>query len=247
MTAIRGARSAEGRYVQIRNGALQDNRLSFRARGVMAYVLSMPPEMAVNAAEMAKDTREGRDAVRGALKELEEFGYLRRIRTSGGRGAIRTETVVTDDPDLIPGPGNPSPDNPPSGPIRGTGFPAPVSQAVTTKDGEKDEERVVSDDAAPTVDDRARAIADEFKLRYKLGTPYIAVLKIVKSAINDGRYTDDQIIRALVRLGEDGRPVSGNTLLIELAGLKPSLRVVAKEPSAYESSPASRGLDEVLW
>ena len=44
MTAIRTARAADGKFVQIANAALQDHRLSFAARGILAYVLSLPPD-----------------------------------------------------------------------------------------------------------------------------------------------------------------------------------------------------------
>ena len=44
MTAIRTARAADGKFVQIANAALQDRRLSFAARGILAYVLSLPSD-----------------------------------------------------------------------------------------------------------------------------------------------------------------------------------------------------------
>jgi hypothetical protein len=242
VTAIRGARSAEGRYVQIRNGALQDDRLSFRARGVMAFVLSLPADTRVNSTELAKEAPEGRDAVRSALRELESFGYLMRVRLSGGRGKIGTETVITDDPDLLHGPGNPSPEKPPSGPIRGTGFQAPVRQSLTDKDGEKDEDGANPQNPSPTqiANTIARNACDAYPMQV-----FHKVRDATTRALKAGRNPND-VAAAVRRLCEQDKPVTAGSLQVELRGgferPAPPLK-----PSEYDSHPASRGLDQVLW
>lgn len=107
MASIRGARSSEGRYVQLCNPALQDKRLSYRARGLMASVLSYPADWRVTSETLAEQATEGRDAIRTALKELENHGYLTRTKTHTPDGTWSWLWIITDDPST----GNPSTDN----------------------------------------------------------------------------------------------------------------------------------------
>lgn len=58
-----------------------DTRLSLRARGLMCYLLTLPPGAPMGAEALAKDLPEGRDAITKALRELRDSGYLRRTRT----------------------------------------------------------------------------------------------------------------------------------------------------------------------
>jgi hypothetical protein len=74
---------ASNRFVQIPRAAAQDERLSYRARGILTAVLGRPPQWPVSAEDLttslaADSPREGRDAIRVALRELAEAGYLRR-------------------------------------------------------------------------------------------------------------------------------------------------------------------------
>lgn len=66
----------------------------------------------VSPVTLARAGREGRDAIRAALRELREAGYLEVRRVQDGRGRWRTETWVHDRP---PTPGKPTPGNPASG------------------------------------------------------------------------------------------------------------------------------------
>ncbi len=97
VACIRSVRAAEGRFVQIANGAAQDRRLSLRARGVLLFVLSLPPEQHFTAKWLESQVPEGREAVRAALRELEMHGYLRRERTSRG-GTWVWDQVISDAP-----------------------------------------------------------------------------------------------------------------------------------------------------
>lgn len=81
------------------NSMIEDKRLSFRARGILCYLLSLPPEeRAVNAETLATKTKEGRDAIRTATRELESLGYVTRKRYQDARGYWHTGTTVTDSP-----------------------------------------------------------------------------------------------------------------------------------------------------
>jgi hypothetical protein len=79
---------AETGFTQVPNLAVRDSRLSFRARGVHAFLLSHVDEgFPSDAAFLSMHGKEGREACRVALAELEKYGYIRRQRRriSGGR------------------------------------------------------------------------------------------------------------------------------------------------------------------
>lgn len=97
MTAIRSVRAAEGRYVQIANSALQDHRLSLSARGLIGYVLSLPPDKTFTAAWLETQVPDGRREIRSALRELAAAGYYRSTKHSTG-GTWIWDQVISDAP-----------------------------------------------------------------------------------------------------------------------------------------------------
>lgn len=98
MSAIRTARAADGKFVQIANAALQDSRLSFAARGILAYVLSLPPDHHLTAEWLEGQSPTSRRDVRAALKELAALGYYRKTKKSGGKNTWIWEQVISDAP-----------------------------------------------------------------------------------------------------------------------------------------------------
>lgn len=68
------------RYTVIADRSLKDSRLSFRATGVLAYLLSLPDGTDISGRRLCQAKREGRDATLAALTELEDAGYLTRSR-----------------------------------------------------------------------------------------------------------------------------------------------------------------------
>lgn len=115
------------RFTIIADAALKDDRISFRATGVLAYLLSMPDGSEISGRRLTDAKPEGRDAVFKAMTELEEAGYLRRERWQKPDGTWSTTVVVSETPspgfqDSVtgnrhstshqPSPEKPSPDNP---------------------------------------------------------------------------------------------------------------------------------------
>lgn len=75
-------------FAQIANVALRDRRLSFKARGVLAMVLSNVGEWQATAEWIEEQSEpDGRHAIQTALNELTECGYrvVRRERLDDGR------------------------------------------------------------------------------------------------------------------------------------------------------------------
>lgn len=75
-------------FTRIRNEALGDTRLSWKARGILAYLLSKPDNWKVILSHLeTQSDDDGRAAVRDGLADLVKFGYLVRtgLRTDVGK------------------------------------------------------------------------------------------------------------------------------------------------------------------
>ena len=78
-------------YTIMSNAHLKDGRLSLKAKGLLSYMLSLPDDWKFSTRGLISHCREGAEAVRGALKELEDTGYLRRTRIRSGNGSFTEE------------------------------------------------------------------------------------------------------------------------------------------------------------
>ena len=69
---VRGPRP--DRFVILANSTIRDIRLSFRARGILAFILSWPAGKTMTSSDIAKWGCEGREAIRSSFRELETAG-----------------------------------------------------------------------------------------------------------------------------------------------------------------------------
>ena len=75
---------------------LNDDNLSWQAKGLLAYLLAKPDDWKVIISDLEKRSANGRDSVQNILKELQKKGYVERIQhkeASTGR-FTHVETVV---------------------------------------------------------------------------------------------------------------------------------------------------------
>ena len=86
------------KYVTVRNRTVRDKRLSFKARGVLIYLLSLPDDATVNREQLAAASPDGVWSIRSALAELSEAGYLEHRQVQDDRGRWSTEVVVREAP-----------------------------------------------------------------------------------------------------------------------------------------------------
>lgn len=89
-------------FSKINNTVLRDTRLSWRARGIAAYLLTMPDDWQIDYAHLWKNGVEGRDAVLTAMKELEECGYLIRTKLRKEDGTFTTFVTLHEQPQEQP-------------------------------------------------------------------------------------------------------------------------------------------------
>jgi hypothetical protein len=86
---IRTPKNKENPYVMINKGALLDVGLSFKAKGLLAYLLSLPNDWKIRPKELQKHAKDGRDAIYSGLQELIETGYLVKEQSRKSSGKFR--------------------------------------------------------------------------------------------------------------------------------------------------------------
>ncbi|TNY34556.1 helix-turn-helix domain-containing protein [Thermomonospora catenispora] len=96
------AADAVGRYfTQISNSLFRDPRISGLAKAVFGLISTHRDGYGVSVETIARHMREGRDAIRKALRELEKYGYLMRVQTRDPKTGRMGPAVyyITDMPD----------------------------------------------------------------------------------------------------------------------------------------------------
>jgi uncharacterized phage protein (TIGR02220 family) len=88
----------ETNYVVMNKTALQDNRLSWKAKGIMAYLLSMPDDWTFYTEELVKHSTDGEASFRSGFKELKKYGYVKRYPVRINKQISHWETVVLENP-----------------------------------------------------------------------------------------------------------------------------------------------------
>ncbi len=78
---------------------LEDARLSWKARGLLAYLLSKPDNWNVMIAHLVKQAPDGRDSVMSGLRELRQAGYIVSSRSRSETGTFDGwDTEVHEEP-----------------------------------------------------------------------------------------------------------------------------------------------------
>lgn len=96
--SIKRAPRPKSNFTIIQNSVLRDENLSFRARGVLACILSRPDNWNTTADNLARESKEGRNAILTVLKELEDAGYMTRKKYRNDKGQWLWESFVFDTP-----------------------------------------------------------------------------------------------------------------------------------------------------
>lgn len=89
-------------YVVMNRTALNDERLSWKAKGIVAYMLSMPDDWKFYIKEIATHSKDGEDSLRTGIKELKECGYVKRypIKDEQTKKIIEWETHIYESPQV---------------------------------------------------------------------------------------------------------------------------------------------------
>lgn len=95
-------------YTTINNAFLRRKDLSWKAKGILTYILSLPNDWNINLNEIMTHSADGEGSFRSGWKELQTAGYVKRypIKDEETKRILKWETVVyesvelaTSDPD----------------------------------------------------------------------------------------------------------------------------------------------------
>ncbi len=102
-TIIRVQKNRQNPYVMIRNALFEDPALSWKAKGLLGYVLSRPGDWHIHVRDLIHRSTDGRDSVYAALRELKVRGYVQETVQRHSHGFIvAREYVVFEEPQLDP-------------------------------------------------------------------------------------------------------------------------------------------------
>ena len=100
---IREERGNGNRYFVAGYDAMGESRLSYKAIGILMYVLSKPDNWEANEDDLVKRHDDGRASVRAGIAELIDHGYMHRCRVVDERGrVIRWRLDTYESPALNP-------------------------------------------------------------------------------------------------------------------------------------------------
>lgn len=87
-------------FVMIDKGFLENPNLSWKAKGILAYLLSKPNNWKVITRDLVNRSTDGKAAVYSGLKELKEYGYYIKcpIRNEEGTRIVQWESTVYECP-----------------------------------------------------------------------------------------------------------------------------------------------------
>ncbi|MDE7205151.1 MAG: conserved phage C-terminal domain-containing protein [Lachnospiraceae bacterium] len=86
-------------YTTMGNYHFREKNMSFKAKGMLSTMLSLPDDWDYTMEGLAALGSDGIDSVRSTLKELERFGYVEVMRTRDELGRLRgTEYVIHEKP-----------------------------------------------------------------------------------------------------------------------------------------------------
>lgn len=67
-------------YTQVPNEILTDDSLSWKAKGILTFLMGKTDEQDLQMDEIMKNSTDGMDSLKSGIKELEQKGYLHRER-----------------------------------------------------------------------------------------------------------------------------------------------------------------------
>jgi hypothetical protein len=82
------------RYGVTPNDVLNNKDLSLKAKGLYGYIQSKPEDWSFTLNKIASQNKEGVESIRGAVRELEEAGYLTRYNYQNAKGQWECDYIL---------------------------------------------------------------------------------------------------------------------------------------------------------
>ena len=103
-------------YTVMANHHLRDERLSLKSKGLLSLILSLPDDWRISIDGMTQFSSDGKDAIRSAIRELTDAGYITRAQTHSEAGTFSGyDYVVHETPVASPSSGFPTMEKPTTG------------------------------------------------------------------------------------------------------------------------------------
>jgi len=87
----------KNRFGTTPNNVLNNNKLTFKAKGLYGFLQSKPSKWRFSTERIAFQSKEGEKSVRSGLQELEQTGYLKRVPAKDKEPGMDTTTSSTKD------------------------------------------------------------------------------------------------------------------------------------------------------
>ncbi|MDM5239076.1 DnaD domain protein [Bacillus cereus] len=90
----------DNNYSVINNTGLKDKSLSWKAKGILAYALTLPDDWTFHISELAQHAKDGEDSLRTGISELKKAGYVKRypVRDEKTKKITSWETEIYESP-----------------------------------------------------------------------------------------------------------------------------------------------------
>lgn len=75
-------------FTTVSNDYLRDENLSWKAKGLITYIMSLPPDWDLNISDLKKRSKDGRDSTSTGIQELIENGYCTRVLKRDEKGRV---------------------------------------------------------------------------------------------------------------------------------------------------------------
>ena len=100
-------------YTVMANHHLRDERLSLKSKGLLSLILSLPDDWRISIEGMTQFSSDGKDAIRSAIRELTDAGYITRAQTHSEAGTFSGyDYIVHETPVASPSSGFPTMEKP---------------------------------------------------------------------------------------------------------------------------------------
>ncbi|MDH9921946.1 DnaD domain protein [Staphylococcus hominis] len=91
-----------GNFVTVHKSFIHDDNLSWKAKGILLYLLSRPDDWQIYETELVRHSTDGLSGLKTGIKELEKVGYIQRTRKRDDKGRLKEyEYVVYEKPNHI--------------------------------------------------------------------------------------------------------------------------------------------------
>lgn len=88
-------------YTVMSNYHLRDRNLSYKAKGLLSFMLSLPEDWDYSLAGLCSISKESRDGIRSILRELQEHHYVEIEKVRGDKGYFEYNYLIYEIPHFV--------------------------------------------------------------------------------------------------------------------------------------------------